>query len=46
MIRSSIAKKFYIFVIFGGGGGGGGGGSGTPVPTLDPRIGPDNVYTY
>ena len=25
---------------------GGGGGSGPPVPPLDPRMGPDNVYTY
>ena len=34
-IRSSIAKKPYIFVIFQGGGGG---GSGSPVSTLDPPM--------
>ena len=35
-IRTSIAKKPYIFVIFyGGSGGGGGGGVGPPVPPLD-----------
>ena len=41
-IRTSIAKKPYIFVIFQGGGGGGGGGgeggSGPPVPPLDPHM--------
>ena len=40
-IRSSIAKKFYIFVFFSQMG-----GSGPPVPPLDPGMGPDNVYTY
>ena len=39
-IRSSLAKKFYIFVIFQGG------GSGPPNPPLDPCMGPVNVYTY
>ena len=34
-IRTSIAKKPYIFVIFRGGGGG---GSGPPVPPLDPNL--------
>ena len=38
---------FVIFqVVVVGGGGGGGGGSGLSVPPLDPRMGPDYVYTY
>ena len=44
-IRTCIAKKTYIFVIFRGGGGGGGGDGGVPdplSPPLDLRMG---VYT-
>ena len=43
LLRNSI---FLWFFGGGGGGGGGGGWSGPPVPPLDPRMGPDNVYTY
>ena len=34
-VRTSFAKKPFVFVIFQGGGGGGGGGSGPPVHPLD-----------
>ena len=40
-IRSSIAKKSYIFVIFQGGG-----GSPTPCPTLRIRAWDRTMYTY
>ena len=43
-IRSSIAKKFYVFVIIQVGRGSG--PSAPPPPPLDPRIRPEYVYTY
>ena len=42
----SVLLRNPYFCDFPVGGGGFGGGPDPPVPPLDPRMGPDNVYTY